>query len=63
MIFQRLRVFVSSKMQELEPERQALEAALDSLKWMPGCLSRMLAHGQYLSKKRSLTKLRQRIST
>ena len=32
MIFQRLRVFVSSKMQELAPERQALRAALDALK-------------------------------
>ena len=32
MIFQRLRVFVSSKMQELAPERQALKAALDALK-------------------------------
>jgi hypothetical protein len=32
MIFERLRVFVSSKMQELAPERQALKAALDALK-------------------------------
>ena len=32
MIFQRLRAFVSSKMQELAPERQALKAALDALK-------------------------------
>lgn len=32
MIFQRLRVFVSSKMQELAPERQALKTALDALK-------------------------------
>src|SRR5262249_12144542 len=32
MICQRLRVFVSSKMQELAPERQALKAALDVLK-------------------------------
>src|SRR5215471_4990565 len=32
MIFQRLRVFVSSKMQELAPERQVLKAALDALK-------------------------------
>jgi eukaryotic-like serine/threonine-protein kinase len=32
MIFQRLRVFVSSKMQELAPERQALKTALDTLK-------------------------------
>src|SRR5262245_9521944 len=32
MIFQRLRVFVSSKMQELAPERQVLKAALDVLK-------------------------------
>src|SRR5215472_5965149 len=32
MIFQRLRVFVSSKMQELAPERQLLKAALDALK-------------------------------
>ena len=32
MIFQRLRVFVSSKMQELAPERQALKVALDALK-------------------------------
>jgi len=32
MIFQRLRVFVSSKMQELAPERQAVRAALDALK-------------------------------
>src|SRR4029077_20204479 len=31
-IFDRLRVFVSSKMQELAPERQALKAALDALK-------------------------------
>ena len=31
-IFQHLRVFVSSKMQELAPERQALKAALDALK-------------------------------
>jgi eukaryotic-like serine/threonine-protein kinase len=32
MIFPRLRVFVSSKMQELAPERQAIKAALDELK-------------------------------
>src|SRR5262245_28090453 len=32
MIFQRLRVFVSSKMQELAPDRKALKAALDALK-------------------------------
>jgi len=32
MIFQRLRVFVSSKMAELAPERRALKAALDALK-------------------------------
>ena len=32
MIFPRLRVFVSSKMQELAPERQALKKALDDLK-------------------------------
>ena len=32
MIFQRLRVIVSSKMQELAPERKALKAALDDLK-------------------------------
>src|SRR5215475_448878 len=32
MIFQRLRVFVSSKMQELAPERQALKTALEALK-------------------------------
>src|SRR5262247_3432496 len=32
MIFQRLRVFVSSKMQELATERQAVRAALDALK-------------------------------
>src|SRR5215831_12894519 len=32
MIFQRLRVFVSSKMQELAPERQAVKEALDALK-------------------------------
>ena len=32
MIFPRLRVFVSSKMQELAPERQAIKAALDDLK-------------------------------
>jgi eukaryotic-like serine/threonine-protein kinase len=32
MIFPRLRVFVSSKMQELAPERQALKLALDDLK-------------------------------
>jgi hypothetical protein len=32
MIFQRLRVFVSSKMRELAPERQALKVALDALR-------------------------------
>jgi hypothetical protein len=32
MIFPRLRVFVSSKMQELALERQALKVALDELK-------------------------------
>jgi Domain of unknown function (DUF4062) len=32
MIFQRLRVFVSSRMQELAPERQVVRAALDGLK-------------------------------
>src|SRR5262249_19732711 len=32
MIFQRLRVFISSKMQELAPERQAVKAALDAMK-------------------------------
>ena len=32
MIFPRLRVFVSSKMQELAPERQAIKAALEDLK-------------------------------
>src|SRR5215813_8066528 len=32
MIFQRLRVFVSSKMQELATERQAVKEALDALK-------------------------------
>jgi len=32
MIFQHLRVFVSSKMQELAPERQALKVALDALR-------------------------------
>jgi len=31
MIFPRLRVFVSSKMQELAPERQAVKAALGEL--------------------------------
>jgi hypothetical protein len=32
MIYQRLRVFVSSKMQELAAERQSVKAALDALK-------------------------------
>ena len=32
MIFDRLRVFVSSSMQELGPERRAVKAALDALK-------------------------------
>lgn len=32
MIFPRLRVFVSSKMQELAPEREAIKVALDELK-------------------------------
>src|ERR1043166_2652469 len=32
MIFQHLRVFVSSKMEELAPERQAVKKALDAVK-------------------------------
>ena len=32
MIFQRLRVLVSSKMRKLAPERQALKVALDALR-------------------------------
>ena len=32
MIFQRLHVFVSSKMRERAPERQALKVALDPLR-------------------------------
>ena len=31
MIYERLRVFVSSRMQELEPERTAIKAALNEL--------------------------------
>jgi len=31
MIYERLRVFVSSRMQELAPERAAIKAALDEL--------------------------------
>jgi hypothetical protein len=46
MIFQRLRVFVSSK-RELAPERQALKVVFDALSVDAWVFEDDLAHGRY----------------